>query len=351
MVHKQIATVENIQSPPPNSHGDLLAFGIDVANAKVVRLSSGESLLLDATTSRLWIELLESDEFGSEPFYFEYEERTGIISELLTPTTDQIRSIETEAERKVLWFNKRPSPAFVLAQNPEHDKVLFDAMRAVEHARDVCIFIDPKSDEVFAILDVKKNRTFTLFDTANLLAVAAVTATVTQAQAEEIFQHVAAWICPTVPTDDLDCVPFNFPTDCCYARAHKICNYISSLNISCGKVWNYGNLCVPTVNHPDGKVRWRYHVTAFIRVGAIETAIDPSMFNGPVAIAQWITGQNDAQSVQERTNWQVYTRSQGGAFETIDPDLSRTNLQLKVHINSLRRLHDGHPGGWAQNNC
>lgn len=354
MVRKLISTVKAIQKLSGERRSELLSTGVDLSNLEEVKFSSGDHLLLDRTdtnTYPIWSDLLRTEDLVSELLYIEFDENTNVISELLTPTIDQVRDIQKQEQRSVIWLSARPSPTFVLTGNANHDSILLRAEAALENKLSVCVFINPKDDEVLEIAELKKNQIVQLFDINQLLVAAGVTQTISQEQAQQIFAHVAAWVCPALPTANLNCVPFNYPPDCCYARAHKMCEYIAGLNISCGKVWNYGNLCVPTVNHPTGKVKWWYHVAPIVRVGVTETVIDPSMFNRPVTTIQWVTAQNDLQAVQERTPWQVYTRGRGGAAETSDPDLRRTNLQLKVHRNSLRSMHKGHPGNWVQSAC
>lgn len=97
-------------------------------------------------------------------------------------------------------------------------------------------------------------------------------------------------------------IPFRYPEDGCYARAHKMCEIAAQEGLTCGKIWlgvdpRYGYLQVETPNAPGGTVQWGYHVAPVFYVkdpqpGAPDhvTAMvfDPSIFDKAVSAADWI---------------------------------------------------------------
>jgi hypothetical protein len=121
----------------------------------------------------------------------------------------------------------------------------------------------------------------------------------TKAQADALFAEMAGQAY----------IPFNFPDDGCYARAHEMCRLMQQKGIECGKAWNYGRdfesgaatLKVTTPVHPSGEVGWRYHVAPVIYVQdsaghPARMVIDPSVAKEPIDAREWKDIQSDDKS-------------------------------------------------------
>ena len=105
------------------------------------------------------------------------------------------------------------------------------------------------------------------------------------------------------------CIPFMYPDDGCWARAHEMCRLMQNQGLNPRKVWIQGHLHVNTTNHPltvypppapppdpDCAVNWGWHVapTLCVRVTWLwwlgvhrEMVIDPSLFTTPVTQDDW----------------------------------------------------------------
>ncbi|MBC7428690.1 MAG: hypothetical protein H7336_08780 [Bacteriovorax sp.] len=85
-------------------------------------------------------------------------------------------------------------------------------------------------------------------------------------------------------------IPFNYPLDGCYARAHKMAMNMDDMGIISGKAFIEGDLYV---NTKLGEVGWSYHVASIVIVKKngkmIPTVIDPALFNHPVSYNEWKT--------------------------------------------------------------
>lgn len=88
-----------------------------------------------------------------------------------------------------------------------------------------------------------------------------------------------------------DYIPFKYPEDGCYARAHEMSRLLEQKGILTGKVFIEGSLRVETSNSPKGYVEWWYHVAPVLLVekdGKQEVyVIDPSIFDRPVPAEEW----------------------------------------------------------------
>ena len=116
-----------------------------------------------------------------------------------------------------------------------------------------------------------------------------------EAQAQQLFRELAAQ--PQIP--------FDYPDDCCYSRAHEMCRIMRERGIPCRKVWNYAHdfpngaaLRADTPNHPSGHVNWRYHVAPVVPVqgndGVVrDMVMDPSLSDRPLTVDEWVARQQD----------------------------------------------------------
>jgi hypothetical protein len=70
---------------------------------------------------------------------------------------------------------------------------------------------------------------------------------------------------------DAPCIPFRYPDEGCWARAHEMCRIIIASGEEVCKLWIYGDLEVKTRNNPDCRVLWICHVapTSQVTVGRV----------------------------------------------------------------------------------
>ena len=119
-------------------------------------------------------------------------------------------------------------------------------------------------------------------------------------------------------------IPWDYPQDCCYNRAHVMAKELEAEGVEVGKVWNYapppstGNaLCVQTPHDPSGYVEWSYHVAPTVPVmdskGKISRmVIDPSITKCPITPDQWKAIQGEPRSELVSTSAAPYYRSESG---------------------------------------
>ena len=109
-------------------------------------------------------------------------------------------------------------------------------------------------------------------------------------------------------------IPFDYPNDCCYSRAHAMCRIMESKGIACSKYWlfskdfpgRYAADLKPAdkAGNPVNKtgttdpINWTYHVAPVVKVkksdGTTEERVmDPSLFDKPVTKEEWSKRQGD----------------------------------------------------------
>jgi hypothetical protein len=165
-------------------------------------------------------------------------------------------------------------------------------------------------------------------------------------KAQQVFDAMKATSCDplTVPAS---CIPFLYPDDGCWGRAHEMCRLMINMGASPKKVWIQGNLYVSTKNNPNCGVWWGWHVapTLCVRGPGIFQAqlmvIDPSLFSTPVSKATWKSVQGDPNA--------TLTDSDASIFylwgNVTDPTYVQTNQVLAVYRLQLqaRAVQQGPP--------
>ena len=128
--------------------------------------------------------------------------------------------------------------------------------------------------------------------------------------AAEIFRDLAS-----DPT-----VPFGYPEDGCYARAHHMAHRLNALGITVGKAFLEGNLRVESTNSARGVVHWGYHVAPVVMIRRFGISrpyvIDPSLFTEPVPVARWYHAQTSHAGARVKSRYftsqhQFWPRSSG----------------------------------------
>ncbi|HEX8621643.1 MAG TPA: protein-glutamine glutaminase family protein [Allosphingosinicella sp.] len=173
-------------------------------------------------------------------------------------------------------------------------------------------------------------------------------------QAQQIFDAMSATTCNplTVPPP---CIPFMYPDDGCWARAHEMARLMIGLGVTPRKVWISGSLHTPTRNNHNCFVNWAWHVAPVLCVRARQwwpfwwsgttMVIDPSLFTTPVTVAAWKAVQGDPSATLTYTPWTDYL------WGATDPGFTQTNYYLGVYRLALQNRSIGPDGPPPYANC
>jgi len=144
----------------------------------------------------------------------------------------------------------------------------------------------------------------------------------------------------TMSCDPIDpvapCIPFLFPDDGCWARAHEMCRLMIENGVIPRKIWIDGKLRPRNRNHPCCRTPvWSWHVAPVIEVslsGVIEEqVIDPVLFSAPATIGAWKGRLGDPEAALERTEASIFLRP-----TDTDSDYRLTKLHLRFRRRDLR---------------
>jgi hypothetical protein len=346
--------------PDANTHVGLIARLDQPSQAAVgeatVHLQGGGSYQLDPADPKSagWAVILSELHQAGEPVYLDVDPQTNQVRRLLLPQLLRVTAVAPQPAGGRVEVELFPSHAvnYVRVAHPSAQQILNDLRAAQQHGTPVLVTRSTRGPE---IVDVRPppaplNR--------GLAAVAAVppaphdcpltaAAAISSQRARQLFDLVSGLSCqPASPA--ADCLPFLYPDDGCWARAHQMSRLMSDDGATPCKAWLYGRLSVDTRNNPDCRVAWHYHVAPVVLVDTYGRVayqvIDPALFDAPVEEASWVAVQNDPGARLVRTDAAVYIRSSAGAI-AFDPGFSETARWLAVYRRELRdrALTEGPP--------
>jgi hypothetical protein len=325
--------------------------------AAAVVLEGGRDVRFDRTDRRVtaFLNVLEDLQRRKMPVYIELDPGSGFITRVRLPKLVRVQRITEEADGDVsVMFEQSHERHVVKRDSPDAGELL----RVLREARKDQWLAVTVSDAA-EILDV---RPFDPpFDLHHLEPPPAIRwwhwswwpwnwCCVSMARAQQLFDLCAATTCDpmTVP---VPCIPFLFPDDGCWGRAHEMSRLMIEDGTQPRKVWIDGTLTVQTRNNPNCFVRWGWHVapTLCVRRGrwwwfsSQRMVIDPALFTTPVTEATWKGVQGDPSATLTPTSYIVFSRW-NGTYQT-DRFYVKTNEVLadfRAQL-QLRSLNDGPP--------
>jgi hypothetical protein len=165
------------------------------------------------------------------------------------------------------------------------------------------------------------------------------------AKAQQVFDAMAATSCNplTVPPP---CIPFLYPDDGCWARAHEMCRLMINMGLSPRKVWidhSPGHwLHVNTKNNPQCYVEWGWHVAPTLCVrgptffSTERMVIDPSLFTTPVSKATWKGVQGDPSATLTDTGPEQFWHGGGTDPTYVNSNAILAQYRLTLQTRSIQ---------------
>ncbi len=324
-----------------------------------VELRDGRRLRLDPGDPRSagFAQILDAISKQRLPVYLEIDPATSTIARLLIPYIARVANMRAAEEG--LEVALEPSQARHVLQRGSPDFAEFEArLREAMRSAGTIILTD---DDTHNIIDVRAfmpgpDGPLPPFPKPELLKLpwpirlwrwpwwpwwwwwwycwGCISAT----RAQQVFDAMSATSCAplTVPAP---CIPFLYPDDGCWARAHEMCRLMINMGLSPRKVWIDAStrLHVNTKNNPNCFVEWGWHVapTLCVRGPYIfqsqQMVIDPSLFTTPVSKPTWKGVQGDPGATLTDTDWTQFWHGGGD-----DPTYANTNYYLNFYRLALQ---------------
>ncbi|NHN76147.1 hypothetical protein HA520_02400 [Azotobacter chroococcum] len=285
--------------------------------AKVtVEFENGDTGFLDMRSARAvhWARMIDKLQRAKQPMYVEIDNETGVITNVRVPRRFKVEGIEP-GDHGNLIVRLIPSSALhlLLRSDPNFETMrtslaaaqLDASERLITETRDEHEIIDVRTPEP-APPGGPGESTPPEDDPS-----------VSEARAKDIFNNMKAESCsPCSPTSD--CIPFLFPDDGCWIRAHIMCHLMRTGGPDLTtnppedpeKVWIRGLLNAPTANHPDCHVLWGWHVAptlaTVLSAPNDKLVIDPSLSPLPESKDAWKSRQGNPGATLTDSPWTAY---------------------------------------------
>jgi hypothetical protein len=301
-----------------------------------VRFRAGSAGLLDMTNPRAahWQSRIAAAQGKNEPVYVEIDDETRVITNVRIPRRYRVERIGAD-EHGNLRVQLRGSQAVrVLLRSAPN----FHAMRAhlEAAAADGSERLVTDTRDEHEIIDVRTPETDSE-EPSEPAPPAPDDPPVSPARAAELFELMAGESCsPANPSST--CIPFLYPDDGCWVRAHIMCHLMRDGTPAEDpeKVWISGSLDAPTANHPDCRVLWSWHVAPTLMVtltsGNEKRVIDPSLLPSPESISSWKGRQGDPGATLQETSWTAYNF----AGDTTAVTLAQAHAAMQYYRDELR---------------
>ena len=335
---------------PPDARTLGLAGGGEHA---VISFQAGRSGRLDLSKphSRAWASVLDSMRESNAPVYVEIDPTTGEITSLRVPLSVGVENIAPVGEDMEVELVISHAKHFLRRSNPDFQQLL----ETLERARATKALVAVTETEQHDIIDVRPMAGSSVTARGNIAPEISEgprepVVSVTLGQAQQMFDLVNPKVCcPAVAA--APCIPFNYPDDGCWGRAHEMCRLMIAAGITPDKVWIFGNLRAASQNNPNCQVVWGWHVAPTLSVGTQTYVIDPALFTGPVTQATWAGVQGDPNPTLIPSPASTFWRNRNPSSAITDPTYSQTNSVLTTYRNTLRVRATGAAGPPPYPNC
>ncbi len=303
-----------------------------------VKFDSGMSgnLELKDRRSAVWADVLDNIRQSNQSAYVEIDPQTNVITEVLVPLAVKVGIITPfdngDVEVELIISHAKH---YLRRSNPDFQKLSDALKKAKDENKDVLVTEAPDIHDIIDIRPDPNPRAPVEMIAPQPVIEAPGLVPILPQKAQELFDLVKSKTCCPASAA-APCIPFQYPDDGCWGRAHEMCRLIIAAGVQPGKDWIYGSLKVRSANKPDCMVYWGWHVAPTVEVsGSGIMVIDPSLFNSPVTETAWKGGQGDPSAALVPTTASVFYRSFSG-YVSYDGDYSQTNQVLNTYRNQLK---------------
>jgi hypothetical protein len=278
------------------------------------------------------------------PVYLEISPDTGAITRLLIPLVVKVVSVRPSPEGALVELEISHARHVLRRSAPDFDE-LAQTLRAAEGKGNTWIVTETDEHDIIDVRPFLSTQLLPKPAPRNYFVdlwywIGSWFGCVSQSTANQMFNTMSAQSCNplTVP---VPCIPFLYPDDGCWGRAHEMCRLMIVAGANPSKVWIYGSLNAKTRNNPACQVFWGWHVapTLCVRIKWFlitqRQVIDPSLFTHPVSETTWKSVQGDPNAQLVDTSALVFWRGFNGTTTT-DPTYTQSNQVLAIYRLQLK---------------
>ncbi|HMK27704.1 MAG TPA: protein-glutamine glutaminase family protein [Chitinophagaceae bacterium] len=313
----------------------------DQAKPVTVNFEDDQKALLDLSNplAANWAKMIDYLQKNNRPVYLETDAGTGIITRLCAPEAARVWEIDTTNKEFVyVSFHTSDALHFLSRDHPGFQTIL-DALQAAMDKSSVILVTSTYHD--FEIIDVRSlPSSFGNEEPPGSLpspetpTIPAPSKTVSLDRATELLNMIIKKSCtPCVST--ASCIPFRWPSNGCWIRAHLMCYLLISKGAMPEKIWSDGKkLRGRSTNVPGCIVKWTWHVAATLMVMQgdgvpVKMVIDPSLSYELLTPEKWRSLQTDPDATLKFSSWEQYEHYSGTADQAMaDNDMEKFRIDL-----------------------
>jgi hypothetical protein len=311
----QIKLIDGIHSFSPKREKWVDKPIEDLPDKVTVQFKTGQTGLLDLKDplSAHWAYMIDAQAKANQSIYVEIDEETGVITNVLVPRVFTVEQLKTDERGNLLVHLYESSAIHAVLQSDPNFAAMRDSLQAALDNGSKRLITETLDD--MEIIDVRElsenphglggNPPPTDSDPP-----------VSPERATEIFNDMNDETCaPCNP--DATCIPFLYPDDGCWIRAHLMAYLMIDLadivENDVEKLYIRGSLDPFVPNHPDCRLPygWGWHIAPTLMItqpgGNEKRVIDPSLASTPVSETEWVNLNNPASGYTITPKvWTVY---------------------------------------------
>ncbi len=315
-----------------------------LVQAKRIELNfeGGHKVLLNPENSQAasWAKLIGYLQKNNRPVYITTDNE--IVTNVLIPEAARVWEV-WDADEKTVHVSFYTSTALhYLRRDHPHFKKMLEALQNAVGKELPLLVTSTHTD--FEIIDVRDLPADLAKTEAKIILKSPETAeikeeekVVTMQRAMELFEMIDKKAC--IPHDLANpCIPFLYPSNGCWVRAHLMCYFLRKEKETPKKIWSSGQyLQARSSNVPGCLIKWTWHVAPTLMVEQkngeiIKMVFDPSIHNAPVTVKRWLELQTDPKVTSRETEWDWY-KFWGG--ERSQPDANEDMQEFRDLLENM----------------
>jgi len=307
----------------------------DMAMQVAVQFEDKRRGILDTTQplAAVWARMIDKLQQDGQPVYVEIDPGTAIITNLYIPMATGVIEVADDGKEAIEVVFTGSQSIHHLRRDHEDFKQFFELLRDAQ-ASGATLLVTANHDD-FEIIDVRPlPRSFVREESREPLPPPAPVRPVSPGRAQELLDMMIACTCTPCHAAG-SCIPFKYPADGCWIRAHLMCYLMVAENETPEKMWITGRLNALTNNDPNCSVGWGWHVAPTLMVTQaggpdVKMVIDPSLSPVPLTPADWKALMRNARANLYPEQWEGYAYLASGTATQAraDSDMGKYRLLL-----------------------
>lgn len=302
-----------------------------------VKFDYDREAVLDPGNRRaaVWANMLDYLQDNNRPVYVEIDPDTNFIIKLYMPTAANVINIRPSDSEAVVYVNFTTSQATHFLNRHHADfQHMLDALQQAKDTDTTLLITATHHD--FEIIDVRPlPPSYGNEGPPEPPPPPVPDPPVSWDRAVELFNMMNAETCMPCASAS-PCIPFKYPRDGCWIRAHIMCYKMIDEAETPEKIWISGSLLALSSNVPNCHVNWGWHVAPTLMVtpeggGAdVKMVIDPSLCTEPVTVDFWKGLQGDPGATLTPSSWDAYAYLASGTSSQPAADNDMQYYRMKL---------------------